>query len=197
MKTGKTLKTKKGRETRERILKSARELLAESGSGSVTMEKISEKAGVANCSVVWHFGSKENLLLEIFDCIVDEFEKAFESHSFSDGDPVHLLKRFLIDYAEVIESYPELHAIFFFYVFNGKLNKKTGERIRVMYDRYRQMVADRVKGFIPDKPEKVASALVALLDGMFIQWYVDPDHVDLKEVFGAFSDLLFIKGPDG
>ena len=86
MKTGKTIKTQKGRETRERIMKCARELLAESGCGSVTMEKISERAGIANCSVVWHFGSKENLFLEIFEDIVDEFEKTFESYSFPDGD---------------------------------------------------------------------------------------------------------------
>lgn len=193
MKTGKPLKTKKGRETRERIMKAARELLADSGSSSVTMEKIGEKAGVANCSVVWHFGSKENLFLEIFDQIVEEFEKAFASYSFADGDPKDMLRRFLFDYADLIEAYPELHGIFYSYVFNGKLNPKTGGRIRGMYDEYRRMVAERLKSFIPDDPESVASSLVALLDGMFIQWYVDPDHVDLKKVFGAFTDLLSIK----
>ncbi len=192
MKTGKMSKTKRGRETRERILKAARALLAESGSENVTMERIGDRAGVANCSVVWHFGSKENLFLEIFDCVVDEFEEAFDAYAFADGEPHHMLRRFLMDYADIIESYPELHAIFYSYVFNGKLRGKTGDRVRMMYQGYRRMVAERVKNFIPENPENVASALVALLDGMFIQWYADPDHVDIKKVFESFLNIVSI-----
>lgn len=193
MNTGKTLKTKKGKETRERILKAARELLADSGSGNVTMEKIGEKAGVANCSVVWHFGSKENLFLEIFDTIVDEFDKVYQSRPFPDGDLMEMLKRFLLDYAGLIAAYPELHAIFYSYVFNGKLGGKTGDRIRMMYAEYRRMVAERLKQFIPDDPENVASSILALIDGTFIQWYVDPEHVNVKKVFEAFLRIVSIK----
>ncbi|MEW6079619.1 MAG: TetR/AcrR family transcriptional regulator [Thermodesulfobacteriota bacterium] len=192
MKTGKTIKTQKGRETRERIMKCARELLAESGWSSATMEKISERAGIANCSIVWHFGSKENLFLEIFDGVVDEFEEAFDSYSFPDGDPMDMLRRFLLDYADLIEAYPEIHIIFYSYVFNGNLSGKTGDRIRVMYDGYRRMVSERLKNFIPVDPEKVASALVALIDGMFIQWYVDPNRVNIKQVFERFMNIVLI-----
>ena len=190
MKTGKPLKTKRGRKTRERILTAARELLAESGSGSVTMEKIGEKAGVANCSIVWHFGSKENLFLEIFDDVVDEFEKAFASYSSPRGNPMDMLKRFLFDYADLILAYPELHIIFYSYVFNGKITGKSGDRIRTMYDGYRRMVAERVKDFLPVDPENIASALIALIDGMFIQWYVDPDRVEIKKVFETFLNVV-------
>lgn len=193
MKTGKTLKTKKGRETRKRILTAARELMAESGSGNVTMEKIGEKAGVANCSVVWHFGSKENLCLEIFDDIVEEYDQVYQSYSFPDGDPMDMLERFLLDYADVIETYPELHAIFFSYVFNSKMSDKTGDRIRTMYADYRGIVAGRLKQFVPECPEDVASAILALLDGVFIQWHVDPEHVNIKNVFKGFLHIASIK----
>lgn len=192
MKIGKTLKTKKGKETRERILKAARELLAESGSGSVTMEKIGERAGVANCSIVWHFGSKESLFLEIFDDIVDDFENVFEAYAFPDGSPMDMIKRFLLDYADLIEAFPELHAVFYSYVFNGQLSGKTGDRIRMMYGKYRSMVAERLKQFIPEDPQNVASSILALLDGAFIQWYVDPDHVNIKKVFKAFLSIVSI-----
>ena len=103
----------------------------------------------------------------------------------------------MLDYADLIEAYPEIHIIFYSYVFNGNPSGKTGDRIRVMYEGYRRMVAERVKNFIPGDSEKVASALVALLDGMFIQWYVDPDHVDIKQVFEAFLSLVSVEVAKG
>jgi AcrR family transcriptional regulator len=193
MKTGKANKTLKGKDTRDRILLAARKLLVESGSANVTMEKIGERAGVANCSVVWHFGSKENLFLEIFDNVVDEFENAFGSYEFPAGDPMDMLRRFLSDYADLMKVFAELHVIFFSYVFNGKIGGKNGDRIRVMYDGYRCKMAERIRNFIPVDSEYVASALIALIDGTFIQWHVDPDHVDIQKVFEAFLSIVSVK----
>jgi len=55
-----------GAETREKILDAAEALFAEHGFEGASMRMITARAGVNLAAVNYHFGSKENLLREIF-----------------------------------------------------------------------------------------------------------------------------------
>lgn len=57
-------------DTRERIVRAAEILFAEVGFASTSLRQITEMAGVNLAAVNYHFGSKENLLVEILDRIV-------------------------------------------------------------------------------------------------------------------------------
>ena len=75
--------------TRESIVRSAEVLFAENGYATTSLREITEHAGVNIASVNYHFGGKENLLIEVLDRVVaplnaqrlemlDEIERAGE-----------------------------------------------------------------------------------------------------------------------
>lgn len=57
-------------ETRARIIRAAEVLFAREGYASTSLREITERAGVNVAAVNYHFGSKEDLLVEILDRII-------------------------------------------------------------------------------------------------------------------------------
>ncbi|MCZ6663464.1 MAG: TetR family transcriptional regulator, partial [Actinobacteria bacterium] len=57
-------------ETKERIVRAAEILFAKEGYAGTSLRQITESAGVNIAAVNYHFGSKENLLIEILDRVV-------------------------------------------------------------------------------------------------------------------------------
>ena len=66
----KVARTKRGERTRNHILEVTRKLFAQPGFRGVTLDQIAEETGTAKSSILWHFGTKEHLLLEVLDGIM-------------------------------------------------------------------------------------------------------------------------------
>lgn len=67
---------------RERLLKAARELIAEGGAGCLTMDLVAKRAGVGKGTVFRRFGSRSGLML----ALLDDSEAAFQAR-FMFGPP--------------------------------------------------------------------------------------------------------------
>ncbi len=57
--------------TRERLLRAAREVVETSGYGAATVAAVANGAGVATGTLYRHFGSKEDLFVELFRTVCD------------------------------------------------------------------------------------------------------------------------------
>src|SRR4029450_3579787 len=58
--------------TEEAILQAPMRLLATRGIQGTSLDLLAEEVGVAKSSVLWHFGSKEELLLRVAERVLDE-----------------------------------------------------------------------------------------------------------------------------
>ena len=63
-------------ETRRRILQAALGEFARKGLDGASVKTMSERAGVANGTVFWHFGTKSRLYVEVVHWAADEFYQA-------------------------------------------------------------------------------------------------------------------------
>jgi len=74
---------------KEDILKAATALFAHKGFQYATMSEISKLTGAAEGTIIYHFKSKEQLLLAILkdarNRIIEEFDKYFEGKTFENG----------------------------------------------------------------------------------------------------------------
>jgi AcrR family transcriptional regulator len=68
-----------GTPTRERLLRSAQELIEEGGYGAATVVAIAERAGVAAGTLYRHFPSKEELFVEVFRVVCDREVEAMRA----------------------------------------------------------------------------------------------------------------------
>lgn len=63
--------TRPNDDTRARILAAARELLALKGTRGTTTREVAERAGVNEATLFRHFGTKQNMLIEMRSCYLD------------------------------------------------------------------------------------------------------------------------------
>ncbi|HCF2686179.1 TPA: TetR/AcrR family transcriptional regulator [Pseudomonas aeruginosa] len=82
--------SKKAKQTRERILQAACDVVMGEGAGRLTLDAVVARAGVSKGAFLYHFKTKRDLLLTLiddqvsaFDCMQDEYHRAFAD----DPDP--------------------------------------------------------------------------------------------------------------
>ncbi len=78
MKNANIVKTARGENSRKKILKTARLLIGKSDSNSVTLDQIADKCRISKSSILWHFGSKEELFIEVIDTVFQNLEESFK-----------------------------------------------------------------------------------------------------------------------
>ena len=93
--------------TRERLLTAARELIEEGGYGSAPVIAIARRAGLAAGTLYRHFGSKEELFVEVFRSVCDREVEAMRSAA-NGGSHVERLEVVFATFAERALRRPRL-----------------------------------------------------------------------------------------
>jgi AcrR family transcriptional regulator len=194
----KVARTKRGERTRNYILEVTRKLFAQPGFRGVTLDQIAEETGTAKSSILWHFGTKEHLLLEVLDGIMRELEANYRQ-IHPENLPLEKKLRLLIqDYVRLMEQYPELGTVFFGMLFDAELINTIRGRAKEMYREYRELILHHLTDSGVPATEHLAAAMTALFDGLFIQWYLDPEGVDMQKVLESVVialEALASQGP--
>ncbi len=76
---------KKGKKTREKILKVATKLFAKYGFAGTSMDDIADRVGIRKASLYHHFSSKQEIYEELIERVFSEIIKIFQV-SFSSGN---------------------------------------------------------------------------------------------------------------
>ncbi len=79
--------TRKGVETRARIIRGALEALESGGMETLTTRKIAASAGVKLATLHYYFDSKENLLLAVLEDLIADMAEAYRQDMSMPSDP--------------------------------------------------------------------------------------------------------------
>ncbi len=183
-------RTGRGQQTAERILEATARLLANREPDTVSLDRISAEVGVAKTSILWHFGSKKDLFLAVVDHVFDDFLKSFVAHHPDVSDVGLEARQFLRAYARFLKEQPQINTVLMTLLFDRKLGPDVRAHIAEMYRMFRRTVTDNYTIDGQPFPETVAAAIVAFVDGVFLQWYIDPEAIDVEAVFDAFLDVI-------
>lgn len=172
----------------EKILASARRILAERGWEGLTVSAVSEDAGVYRAAINYHFGSKEGLVAALLDRII--------------VDTAHHVMRFIPNVStdeRVLRTIAALDMlggrdaqVDFFEGFTHLLrHPELKPRLQRLY---RDVISLAVVSLGGDERsaralEPYAAMIVAFTDGLIIQQLVEPDR-DFYPMLTAFMELF-------
>jgi len=94
--------------TRERLLRSAQELIEEGGYGAASVAAIAERAGFAASTLYRHFVSKEELFVELFRTVCDREVRAMRAAGDGGDSHVERLETVMATFAERALRRPRL-----------------------------------------------------------------------------------------
>jgi len=184
--------TKKG-STREKILAVTRDLIAEKGVKQTTLADISHAAGISQGTLFYYYKSKDDLIYDIleqhFSQLTDSIIAGIPRHS--DGDRVKLLRRTL---ERLIKD--QNTSRMNIYLFQEALlgNDEMRDRFLVKYQTWREIIARQISTLFaisdPDNLDSLAGVILAIIDGLTIQYLLDPNSVDFQKVAKVLADML-------
>ena len=189
-----TRKSPKGAAKREEILETALRIVAQLGYNGATIRTLADAVGLSKTGLLHHFGTKEELFVEILRRRDGEDLLALEAALAQGRSIAEAFAGVLTRNAEVpglvqlysrfaMEASDPNHAA------HGYFADRYREVRREIERQVRQAVT---QGRMPDSvaPEQIALIFTALSDGLQMQWMFDPD-VDMgshvEELFRAFG----------
>ncbi|MGW0732128.1 TetR/AcrR family transcriptional regulator [Streptomyces sp. NPDC002851] len=179
-----------GAETRTRILDAAAELFAESGYRATTMVAVAEAAGLSQTGLLHHFPDKERLLADVLDR-----RDRLDMEAIGDIPDARGWDRFdnLLRLVEHNTGQPGIVRLF------AALEGEAIDADHPAHDwlrRHHRMAAEMIGAWLteaiedgtapPDTPvDRISRLTVAVMDGLQVQWLMDPEGVDMIGDFAA------------
>ena len=184
----------KGRERRDAILTAANDVFAAQGFHGASLATIATRVGLSEPGLLHHFPSKEHLFLELLtlrhDHDSERVARALADHEgFLDAllglcrenqGTAGLVRLFTILVGESVDADHPAH--------DWMVERYRGLRERFVARIEAEQRAGRVASGVDART--LAPQLIAMFDGLQLQWLLEPDAVDLSAVFADFLDRL-------
>lgn len=179
-----------GRSTRKAIIAAAVELFGTHGYRGCSLSQIAAKAGIGQSGVLHHFGSKEQLLLEV----LNEYFPAER-----DRPDVAAIARGDVSFPDRLDEVAAHHAdddalVRFFSVLTGESLTEDHparaffiERYDAIRAEYSEAIAGRDAG---PRIKLLVTVAFATMDGLQAQWLRNPAEVDLASGMRLITDFL-------
>jgi AcrR family transcriptional regulator len=189
--------------TRERILAAAAALFAEQGYRATSMVSVADAAGLSQTGLLHHFPSKEVLLAGVLQRRDEQDMAALDSGTEPHGWEVLDQLAALVSHNTRREPFVRLftamagEAIDAEHPGHDWLREHHRHATELVTTGLREAQADGTCD--PDAPlERIARVTVAVLDGLQIQWLMDPEGVDMAGDFAAYARTVRERwGTDG
>ncbi|GAB2620052.1 TetR/AcrR family transcriptional regulator [Pseudactinotalea suaedae] len=184
----------RGEIRRDKILAIAVEVFGTQGFRGGSLREIAQRVGISEAGLLHHFGSKAGLLAAVLaerDRIDAERRVEAEAAGTSLVDGM----RALVRRNAATPGLVGLHVIV------SAEATEPGHPAHELYrERYRGLRAQDREGFraLVEKgllrqdidPDKIGLICSAVMDGLQLQWLLDPENVDLPDLFDHFLSLL-------
>ncbi|MGQ0716773.1 MAG: TetR/AcrR family transcriptional regulator [Pseudonocardiales bacterium] len=167
---------------REALLDGARRCLLERGYARTTARDLVAASGTNLASIGYHFGSKEALLNGAMQQCFDEYIEQVARVVFADpgATPLQRVRASWEHLVSTFEQYRPLQVAFVEAL--AQAERVPGLRVQLAdcYEQLRATVAEMVRvsvgGLSDPTARHVASFLIAVYDGLQVQWLLDPQR---------------------
>jgi AcrR family transcriptional regulator len=177
-------------ERKAQILKAALSCFARKGYHHTTMDDIVQEAGLSKGGVYWHFSSKKELFLLLFESIVSDVGNSLSMALASDASATDKLRSTLEMFVTIstAEEFQELFPLMIDVWAQNSQDPDVNEAAVTVYNRFRQPLVQLIEEGVASGEFKavdagaLASILFALYDGLAVQWMIDETMVDWDAV---------------
>jgi AcrR family transcriptional regulator len=174
-------------QTREAVLAAAREVFARDGFHGATLDRVAEQAGFTKGAVYSAFDSKADLFLAVYEARVDERTAGLEALAPDSFE--HALRAASEEWRAVLREQGAWSAAFTEFWVHASRHEDLRERFGAAHRRWRHAVGAHIERAaaaegraLPLPGERMATAILALGNGLALEAMLGDDQSDLVEV---------------
>jgi AcrR family transcriptional regulator len=168
-------------ERRAEILRAAANTFGSKGYKNGSLTEVAEQVGITHAGVLHHFGSKEQLLVEVLEFRDKEDVRDLEGQHIPNGMELfrHLMRtaRMNVDRPGIVQGYSVLTGESV--TENHPARAWVTDRFTILRGEIQAAIVEVGGGTVPDDVAAcAASSIIGVMDGLQVQWLLD-DGVDL------------------
>lgn len=171
--------------TEEAILQATLRLLATRGIHGMSLDSLADEVGIAKSSILWHFGSKEELLLRVAERVLEEVARGPVKTMLALPTLAERADAAWRFFGETLRERPELRRLVLWLIFECVEERpEMRTRLQQLYRSIREMFEAGLREVVPDAAQRrrLAIITVATFDGIFLQWLLEPDVIDVESI---------------
>ena len=184
-------------ERKAQILRAANTVFSRKGFHAANVSDVAAEAGVSQGTVYHYFDSKEDLFMAVFEAwetgnLYREVRAAIDA-SGSPSEQLRYLARAVGEYMAQSGDIIPASVEFWSHIHRDAAIK---EGFRRIFAEIRLTVAHLIQDgidqgeFVSIDSESAASLLIAVYDGLILQWLADPQSVNWQTASGTLADLV-------
>lgn len=185
-----------GRRRREEILDAATELFGEYAYSGVSMRDVAAEAGVTHAGLRYHFPSKDDLLLAVLERrsdLGDEFyDRALEYVQQTPPDLWGVLEEFVGYLQYSMRQRLKAQMFIMHAILAADPNHPAHDFFDRRYVNIREQFVQVISVLVANgimrhelNPEESATEIIAMTDGLQVQWLINPKDVPYKTIIEA------------
>ena len=184
---------------RGQIIKAAYAVAATKGLDALTVREIARKAGISHGLVLFHFETKEQLVLALLDWLLATTTVLHITDDIACiSHPLDRLHALLHMEMLRLSSEPRRIRVFFDFWSKGIRDPDIRSKMRAELDRYRDAFRPMADDVVRSEPNRfahvsgagLAAVAVSFIKGCAVQSMIDPEHFDIGEYLAATEALL-------
>jgi AcrR family transcriptional regulator len=188
----------KKKDSREEILKAATRLFGRRGYFGTTVDDITRASGISRGALYWHFQSKLDVLGAVVECLKKDYlDRLIGEINAAGPSPLdQLWQMFRFNARFVVENVDLVHCL---RTLSLELSPSEGEQVKAFFgvlDQQRHFITRIVKGAQKAGeirkdigPDLLAAIILAIHDGILLQWTVFGKILDGPELSRAFRQV--------
>ena len=174
-------------------------VFARKGYRNTVVEDVAEEAGVGRGTIYTYLDRKEKLLGAVFEGLMAELEGREEAILRSDRPPLEKIRAITHEFVDVIGHQEDGFARVMLDIWTASLRnpERFGIDFAELYAEYRILLRDllreaQAQGDVPaDLSSMVPTVLIGAIEGVLLQWLLDPESVDFPGRADDIVDLLY------
>lgn len=173
------------------MIRAAYEVMARDGVHRVPLQQIATEAGVSKGLLIYHFSTKDGLVLATLEWVLEATEARIRSRLAESSDPARAISNVI----DAVWIGADANRDFFRFYLDGvehqarspEFDEFAGKARSIMNSFYRELIVVGVEAGVlqVDDPTEAAIQMRAVIEGMFLQWLQTTDwrtnHADYRE----------------
>ena len=184
---------------RAQILSAAYEVATRRGLDGLTVRLVASEAGLSNGLVLFHFGSKDELIIGLLDHVLATTAVLHVTDDIAQiVSPLDRLLALLEREMGRLSSEPKRIRLFFDFWAKGFRSSLIRAKMQAELARYRGAFLPLVEEVLRAEPRRfgharaqsLAAVAVSFIKGCAVQAMIDPDEFDIDDYLGAVASVF-------
>lgn len=182
---------------RNQILSAAIRIIGTSGYAHVTMADIAQEAGLSKGGLAHYFSSKEELFKEAFKAYYDGILQMFKDSIDASSDPMGkilglAMPLFIRETPDVSFAHKIVYDFMSLAAHRKDYRDLFSTWINTWVDIKKKAVDEGIASgfFVPHDSDRTARTISAIFHGIYMCWYLDPDHHTVTWAEESFKEAI-------